>query len=74
MRPGRCCLRAEAGAQTPAPTVVDPKLEVVPVATGLAQPVQMEFINEDAFFVLEKATGQVKRVEGGGGAARSCST
>ena len=55
---------AEAGAQTPAPTVVDPKLEVVPVATGLAQPLQVEFIDEDAFFVSEKASGQVKLVEG----------
>src|SRR3712207_6643308 len=55
----------EAGAQTPAPAVVDPKLEVVPVTTGLAQPVQMEFINDTDFFVLEKPTGQVKLVKDG---------
>ena len=54
----------EARAQTPAPTLVDPKLEAVPVATGLAQPLQVEFIDEDAFFVSEKASGQVKLVEG----------
>lgn len=55
----------EAGAQT-TPTVVDPKLEVVPVTTGLSQPVQLEFINDTDFFVLEKPTGQVKLVKDGG--------
>jgi len=53
---------ADAGAQT----VVDPKLEVVPVTTGLSQPVQMEFINDRGdFFVLEKPTGRVKLVRKG---------
>jgi glucose/arabinose dehydrogenase len=52
---------AEARAQT----VVDPKLEVVPLATGLTQPLQVEFIDEDAFFVSEKASGQVKLFEQG---------
>src|SRR4051812_48781024 len=56
-----------AMAQTPAPTptVVDSKLEVKTVVGGLAQPVQMEFIDSGDFFVLEKATGQVKRVKDG---------
>jgi glucose/arabinose dehydrogenase len=62
---GALVFAADAAAQT-APSVVDPALEVRPVATGLAQPVQMEFIGEDDFFVLEKATGQVKRVKDGG--------
>ena len=53
-----------ASAQT-TPTVLDPKLEVRPVATGLSQPVQMEFIGANDFFVLEKPTGQVKRVKDG---------
>ncbi len=53
-----------AGAQT-TPTVVDSKLEVKTVVSGLAQPVQMEFIGSGDFFVLEKATGQVKRVKDG---------
>ena len=56
---------AYAQTPTPAPTVVDPKLEVVPVATQLTQPVQMEFIGEDDFFVLENSTGIVKRVKDG---------
>jgi glucose/arabinose dehydrogenase len=54
-----------AVAQTP-PTVVDPKLEVRTVVTGLAQPVQMQFIKDHEFWVLEKATGQVKRISSGG--------
>ena len=33
--------------------------------TGLSQPVQMEFIGDNDFFVLEKPTGQVKRVKDG---------
>jgi aldose sugar dehydrogenase len=45
---------------------VDPKLEVGTITTGLNQPVQMEWIGEDDFLVLEKATGQVKRVRNGG--------
>ncbi|MBE2316248.1 PQQ-dependent sugar dehydrogenase [Solirubrobacter sp. CPCC 204708] len=54
-----------ASAQTPTPTVVDPKLKVEPVVTGLNQPVQMQFIGKDDFFVLEKPTGIVKRVKDG---------
>ena len=61
-----------ASAQT-TPTVLDPKLEVKPVITGLSQPVQMEFIGANDFFVLEKPTGQVKRVKDGVGDDR-CST
>ena len=56
-------LAGSAYAQTP--RVVDPKLEVVPVATQLTQPVQMEFIGDNDFFVLEKSTGIVKRVNNG---------
>ena len=65
---GALLFAGEAGAQTPAPTVVDPRsFEVVPVADGpQSQPVQMEFINDTDFFVLEKPTGQVKLVKGGG--------
>jgi len=57
-------LASTAFAQT-APSVVDPKLKVEPVVTGLSQPVQMEFIGDHDFFVLEKPTGQVKRVKDG---------
>src|SRR5262245_55626684 len=55
-----------ASAQTPPASVVDPNLEVKTITTGLTQPVQMEFIGEDDFLVLEKSTGVVKRVKDGG--------
>ncbi len=48
------------------PTVVDPKLEVRTVTTGLTQPVQMQFIKDHEFWVLEKSTGIIKRVRNGG--------
>jgi aldose sugar dehydrogenase len=63
---GTLIVTAQAAAQAPAPSVVDPKLEVGAITAGLSQPVQMEWIGEDDFLVLEKATGQVKRVRDGG--------
>ena len=59
---GTLALATQAQAQT----VVDPDLEVRTVASGLSQPVQMEWIGDDDFLVLEKATGQVKRIRDGG--------
>jgi glucose/arabinose dehydrogenase len=61
---GALMFAGTAGAQT-VPTVVDPKLEVRSVAAGLTQPVQMEFLKAHDFFVLEKSTGQVKRIKDG---------
>src|SRR5262245_38389805 len=48
-----------------APTVFDPNLEVATVVSGLNQPTSMAFIGPNDFLVLEKATGQVKRVVNG---------
>jgi glucose/arabinose dehydrogenase len=62
---GALVFTATAGAQT-VPTVVDPKLEVRSVVAGLTQPVQMEFLKAHDFLVLEKSTGQVKRIKDGG--------
>src|SRR5262249_52474096 len=45
-----------------APTVVDPNLGVRTVIEGLDQPTTMAFLGPNDFFVLEKATGKVKRV------------
>ena len=45
--------------------MVDPKLEVRTVMTGLAQPVQMEFIDDHDFLVLEKGTGRSSGRNGG---------
>jgi len=47
------------------PTVLDPNLAVRPVITGLSSPTSMAFLGPDDFFVIEKASGQVKRVVGG---------
>ena len=51
-------------AQTP--SLVDPNLRVRTVIEGLDQPISMAFLGPNDFFVLEKATGQVKRVVNGG--------
>src|SRR5215210_473041 len=48
-----------------APEVVDPGLVVDEAATGLNQPVSIAFLGRDDMLVLEKASGQVKRVVDG---------
>jgi glucose/arabinose dehydrogenase len=63
---GVLAFTGQAAAQAPPPSVVDPKLEVRTVTTGLATPVQMEFLKDHDFLVLEKPTGQVKRIRNGG--------
>ena len=52
-----------APAQTP--EVLDPDLEVRTAVSGLTQPTSMAFLGHDDFLVLEKASGQVKRVRDG---------
>ena len=47
------------------PTLTDPNLAVRTVVGGLDQPISMAFIGHDDFFVLEKASGRVKRVTNG---------
>jgi glucose/arabinose dehydrogenase len=61
---------AVGSATTPAraqtgPTVEDPNLGVRVAASGLVTPSTMAFLGPNDFFVLEKNTGQVKRVAGG---------
>ena len=51
-------------AQDP-PSLVDPNLGVRTVVESLDQPTTMAFLGNNDFFVLEKATGQVKRVVNG---------
>ena len=48
-----------------APSLVDPNLRVRTVIENLDQPISMAFLGSDDFFVLEKATGKVKRVVNG---------
>ncbi|MGE3932189.1 MAG: sorbosone dehydrogenase family protein [Rhodospirillaceae bacterium] len=45
-----------------APMLLDPNLQVQTVASGINQPTSMAFIGSNDFLVLEKATGQVRRV------------
>jgi len=49
-------------AQAQSPSVVDPNLSVRTVVSGLNQPTTMAFIGTGDMFVLEKATGRVRRV------------
>jgi glucose/arabinose dehydrogenase len=51
-------------AQDP-PSLVDPNLRLRTVVENLDQPTTMAFLGPNDFFVLEKATGQVKRVVNG---------
>ena len=61
-------LAGSATAQQP--ELVDPDLAVRTAASGLSQPVSMAFIGRGDMLVLEKASGQVKRVVGRRGAGR----
>ena len=52
-----------AQADTSPPVLADPSLQVSTVLnTGLNQPIGIVFIARNDYFVLEKATGQVRRV------------
>jgi len=47
------------------PVMLDDNLTVSTVIAGLDQPTSLAFIGPDDFFVLERATGKVKRIVGG---------
>jgi len=47
------------------PTVVDPRLDVRTVVSGLSSPTTMAFLGDDDILVLEKETGRVRRVMNG---------
>jgi len=53
--------------QAPAasPVMLDSNLTVGAVVSGLDQPTSLAFLGANDFFVLEKATGKVKRVQNG---------
>ncbi len=47
-------------------TILDPNLQVtVVVNAGISQPIGIVFLTENDFFVLEKSSGQIKRVTNG---------
>lgn len=55
-----------ARADTTPPAMLDPALQVTVVLnTGLAQPIGIAFLAANDFLVLEKASGQIKRVQSG---------
>ena len=55
-----------ASGAVPAQTLTDPTLSVSALSTvGLTQPTSMAFLGPDDILVLEKGTGQVRRVLGG---------
>jgi glucose/arabinose dehydrogenase len=64
---GACLFSAGiAGADTTPLVILDPNLQVTTyVGAGLSQPIGIVFIGPNDAFVLEKASGQVKRVIGG---------
>ncbi|GCL64866.1 PQQ-dependent sugar dehydrogenase [Pseudaquabacterium pictum] len=60
------CLTGPALADTTPLTLLDPSLQVTTVlGTGVSQPIGMVFIGRNDYLVLEKASGQVKRVLNG---------
>jgi glucose/arabinose dehydrogenase len=52
-------------AQSNLPVLVDTNLVLTTVVTNLETPTTMAFLDRNDFFVLEKASGQVKRVQNG---------
>jgi glucose/arabinose dehydrogenase len=53
-------------ADTTPLTVLDPNLQVTTIlSTGITQPIGIVFFGLDDYLVLEKASGQIKRVMGG---------
>jgi aldose sugar dehydrogenase len=58
-------LMLATAAPAQGPEVLDENLEVTTAVSGLSQPVSMAFIGQDDMLVLEKGSGQVKRVVDG---------
>jgi glucose/arabinose dehydrogenase len=62
---GAIILRSAAQAQAPDPEMLDPNLQVRTVVSDLDVPISMAFLAPGDMLVLEKNTGQVKRVRDG---------
>jgi aldose sugar dehydrogenase len=61
---GALCLTTGTASQA-APVVTDPALAVTTAVSGLSQPIGLAFIGPGDMLVVEKASGQVRRVIGG---------
>ena len=59
------CLNGAVTADSIPVQILDPNLEVSTVLTGVIQPIGIVFLAGNDFLVLEKASGQVKRVING---------
>jgi glucose/arabinose dehydrogenase len=62
-----CFATVNLSAQSNGPVLVDPNLRVTAVVTNLTIPTTMAFLQRNDFFVLEKASGLVRRVRLGSG-------
>jgi glucose/arabinose dehydrogenase len=58
-----CIFAAASTSALSQPSMEDPNLDVRQVVSGLITPTSMAFLGEDDFLILEKNTGQVKRVQ-----------
>jgi glucose/arabinose dehydrogenase len=58
-------LSTSASAQEDGPVMLEPSLGVRTLVSGLNQPTSLAFIGPNDLLVLQKATGEVKRVVGG---------
>jgi len=54
-----------ASAQGSGPTMLNPRLSVRPVVNGLNQPTSLAFLGSNDILVLQKSTGQVRRIVNG---------
>ncbi len=52
-------------AQEPGPSLTDPNLTVLTVASGFTTPIGIAFLGANDWFVIEKQTGQVKHLVNG---------
>jgi glucose/arabinose dehydrogenase len=59
------CTNYSVKAQSEEPTLLDPNLRLRTVATDLVTPISLAFLGSNDILVLEKNTGQVKRVING---------
>lgn len=63
---GLLCVAAQTShAQSNLPVLIDTNLVLSVVATNLETPTSMAFLGRNDFFVLEKGSGQVKRIQNG---------
>jgi aldose sugar dehydrogenase len=56
---------SRAAAQTPAPTMAVPNLDVRPLIEGFVTPIGLAFLSDTKWLVIEKMTGEVKVVDNG---------